>query len=156
MKMVFLFQEEVLDEFQRDGTFEAVELPEFYSWRYGPFSAKLLDDLEFLVNRGYILSSPGNEPSPEELEEYAFWLDDLDSVATGEYIQESFSLTEDKGIPKAEVFWRDLSSNQQSILSTFKTELIRASLDRILEYVYKKYAEKGYTDKSLIRERYLT
>jgi len=37
----------------------------------------------------------------------------------------------------------------------FKKVLNRASLNRILEYIYKKYQKEGYIDKSLIRERYL-
>jgi uncharacterized protein YwgA len=157
MKMAFLFKEEVATDFLEDRNADAIDLPEFYPWRYGPFSAKLLDDLEFLVNRGYILrSAAGASPLPEELDEYTYWLEDFDAEAVGEYTQEEFSLTDDRGIPKASELWTDLTSNQQTLVSDFKKTLVNVSLDRILEYVYKKYAERGYTDRSLIRERYLT
>ena len=155
MKMAFLFQEEVLEEFCQDRAPENVDLPEFFAWHYGPFSTQLLDDLEFLVNREYIMRSPGHDPIPEELEEYTYWIDDFEEAGVNEYSQECFSLTLDKGVPRAREVWEDLSANQQNMLIGFKSSLVRASLDRILEYVYKKYAKNGFADKSLIREKYL-
>jgi hypothetical protein len=162
MKMVFLFEKELLESFQQDSDIEDVDLPDFYAWRYGPFSAKLLDDLEFLVNRGFISLAEGGSPSPQELDEYTHWLDEFgetfvgdyvhgDTVA-GEFVQESFALTADKGCAKAAELWEQLSPKQRSLISGFKERFANTSLDRILEYVYKTYEE--YTDLSLIRERY--
>lgn len=156
MKMVFLFQKEVLDDFVADCALDVAKMPEFFAWHYGPFSTQLLDELEFLVNRGYIEREAGAAPSAAELEEYAFWLEDGDTTSIGEYLEESYTLSADKGIPRAKSTWDELSANQQHMLKEFKASLTRASLDRILEYVYKKYAASGYVDKSLIRERYLT
>lgn len=156
MKMGFLFEQEVLQDFKKDKTFEDIELPEYFSWKYGPFSKTLLNDLEFLINQQYInVNISTNAPIPEELEEYEFWVEDLDDFQAREYEEEIFSLTNNKGIPKALEIWRILSSNQKKLLIDFKRVLNQACLDRILEYVYKKY-KKNYTDKSLIRDKYLS
>ncbi|MGA1980519.1 MAG: hypothetical protein ABSG99_08185 [Sedimentisphaerales bacterium] len=161
MKMGFLFQEEVLIDFQKDKTFDEIVLPEYFAWKYGPFSGGFLNDLEFLINQEYIKSRSGSSPIPAELAEaeygeYDFWVEDMDEFRVREYDEEVFELTEEKGLPKAKEIWDELSENQRKCLMEFKRVLNRASLSRILEYVYKKYQEKGYTDKSLIRERYLS
>ena len=161
MKMGFLFKEELTSDFQKDKTFEEIELPEYFAWKYGPFSGELLNDLEFLVNQNYIKStSKGTRTDASiaevEFAEYDYWVDDLDEFRSNEYDEESFKLTEEKGIPKAKEIWEVLSQNQKKIISEFKKVLNQASLSRILEYVYKKYQKDGYVDKSLIRERYLT
>ena len=161
MKMGFLFKEELKDDFDKDKTFEEIALPEYFAWKYGPFSGELLNDLEFLVNQNYIKStSEGTRTDASiaeaEFAEYYYWVDDLDEFRSKEYDEESFELTEEKGMPKAEEIWAILSDNQKKIIIEFKKVLNQASLSRILEYVYKKYQEDGYVDKSLIRERYLT
>ena len=160
MKMGFLFDEEVRDDFQKDKTFDEIALPEYFAWKYGPFSGELLNDLEFLINQEYIKVQSGNAPISAEMAEaeygeYHFWVDDMDEFHSREYDEEIFQLSKEKGIPKAEEIWNILSDNQKKLLCEFKKVLNRASLNRILEYVYKKYHKDGYIDKSLIRERYL-
>ena len=160
MKIGFLFKEEIVNDFEKDKTFEEIVLPEYFAWKYGPFSGELLNDLEFLVNQNYISTTSGGTPidasiAEAEFGEYDYWVDDMDEFRSREYDEESFELTKEKGIPKAEEIWGILSQNQKKIVSEFKKVLNQASLNRILEYVYKKY-KKDYTDKSLIRERYLT
>lgn len=161
MKMGFLFKEELKDDFDKDKTFEEIALPEYFAWKYGPFSSELLNDLEFLINQNYIKSTSKGTRSDAsiaeaEFAEYDYWIDDLNEFRSNEYDEESFALTEEKGMPKAQEIWEFLSQNQKKIISEFKKVLNQASLSRILEYVYKKYQKDGYVDKSLIRERYLT
>jgi len=161
MKMGFLFKEEVLSDFQKDRTFDEIVLPEYFAWKYGPFSEGLLNDLEFLINQEYIKSQSGSSPIPAELDEaeygeYDFWVEDMDEFRVREYDEEVFELTKEKGMPKGEEIWSGLSENQKKYLMEFKEVLNRASLNRILEYIYKKYQKEGYIDKSLIRERYLS
>jgi len=160
MKMGFLFKEEVLSDFQKDTTFDEIILPEYFAWKYGPFSGELLNDLEFLINQEYIKSRSGSSPIPAELDEaefgeYDFWVEDLNQFRVREYEEEVFELTSEKGLLKAKEIWDVLSENQYQYLIEFKKVLNRASLNRILEYVYKKYQKEGYIDKSLVRERYL-
>lgn len=157
MKMSFLFDKEVREDFIKDKTFSEVALPEFFPWKYGPFSRDLLNDLEFLVNQQYIaVAIARSVPNPEELAEYEYWVDDLEEYEGREYQEEEFSLTPDAGIPKAQEIWSLLSANQRHLLIQFKALINQAPLDRILEYVYKKYKDQGYADKSLIREKYLS
>ncbi len=160
MKMGFLFQKEILKDFEKDRTFEDITLPEYFAWKYGPFSRDFLNDLEFLINQDYISVQSSNEQMATELNEaefweYNFWIEDMDEFYSQEYKEEVFTLSEKKGKPKAEEIWNMLSENQQKNLIEFKKVLNQASLSRILEYVYKKYKKEGYVDESIIRERYL-
>ncbi len=157
MKMGFLFGEEIADQFKKDGGLQEADLPEYFAWKYGPFSTTFLNDLEFLINQEYVRPQMSSgTPLIAELAEYEYWIDDLEELDDREYVEETFELTDDKGIAKAKELWGLLSTNQQELLSQFKRVLVRAPLDRILEYVYKKYNEKGYIDKSLIRDKYLS
>jgi uncharacterized protein YwgA len=156
MKMVFLFGEEILSDFVKDRTFDEILLPEYFAWKYGPFSTMLLNDLEFLINQQYInIGKSKNAPIPAELAEYEYWIEDLDEFEEREYDEEVFELS-NRGLTKAQQLWTILSKNQRNLLSQFKTVLNGASLDRILEYVYKKYRSGGFIDKSLIRDKYLS
>lgn len=153
MKMGFLFKEELLKQFQEDKSFSKINLPDYFPWKYGPFSRDFLNDLEFLINREYVNVDTGNGAITEELEEYRFWIDSDGTYEPTEFVQEVFSPTE-KGTGKSLQWWSMLTSNQKSLLVDFKRSLNSASLSRILEYVYKKY-ENDYTNKSLIRDRFL-
>jgi len=157
MKMIFLFEKEIWSEFKKDKSFEELDNFDFEAWHYGPFSKKILNDLEFLINQKYIeIATSKNVPIQAELAEYEYWVENLTEFQEREYDEEAFRLTKDKGIPMAEKIWNNLSKGQKKLLVEFKKVLNRAPLDRILEYVYKKYKKEGYTDKSLIRERYLS
>jgi hypothetical protein len=116
----------------------------------------LLNDLEFLVNQQYIKTEIGrNAPIPAELAEYMYWVEDISEFQSREYDEEIFELTEDKGVRWGAKIWALLSKDQKRLLIEFKDALNSAPLDRILEYVYKKYKEEGYIDKSVIRKKYL-
>lgn len=76
MKMGFLFQKEILDEFSKEAPFEETKLPEYFAWKYGPFSTEFLNDLEFLVNQEYVQSQMSSgTPIAEELAEYEYWIE---------------------------------------------------------------------------------
>lgn len=70
--------------------------------------------------------------------------------------QEVFKLTEKKGVKKAAEIWSLLTKNQEKLLMESKRVLNAAPLYRIMDYVYKKYKKEGYTDRYLIREKYLS
>jgi uncharacterized protein YwgA len=154
MKMVFLFEKEVWPELKKDRSTDEYVLPVFFAWKYGPFSSEVLNDLEFLINRDYIDVQRGSSATNEELEEYEYWLDDLAEVASTEYVEEVFSLSK-KGLEKARIIWAELTDNQREVVVEFRRIMISAPLGKILEYVYKKYQKEGYTDRSLIADRYL-
>ena len=152
IKMGFLFDKEIRKKFEKDKNVKMV-LPEFEAWNYGPFSKGLINDLEFLKNRGYILINKGkSQPTSEELDEYSHWIEDIEDSSTMEYTSEEFVLSENKGIQKAQEIWNDLTNNQKNIIQNFKTEMVNNSLYKILEYVYKKYPD--YTEKSKIKNKF--
>jgi len=156
MKMGFIFDKEIKSDFEKESNLTEISLfDDFMAWKYGPFSKKLLNDLEFLRNREFIKTKIASEaPIPEEYDEYEYWIEDYDDYEVDDYQQEEYCLTE-KGLEKGEELWSILTPSQKNIMEEFKTLLARASLYKILEYVYKKYSKDGYTDKSLIRERFL-
>lgn len=155
MKMGFLFKKEILPGFRKDKNIDEENLTPYFPWKYGPFSTDFLNDLEFLINQEFVdVTFSSKSPILEELEEYSFWIEDVEEFKLMDYDEEVFNLTEEKGIKKAESLWDELSENQKSLLTEFKKVLNRLSLGRILEYVYKKYEKEGLTDKSLIKERY--
>jgi uncharacterized protein YwgA len=153
MKMVFLFEKELWPEIKKERPSDEFVLPEFFAWKYGPFSSELLDDLEFLVNRDFVCVQKGSRVINEELEEYEYWLDSGQNESS-EYVGEEFSLT-GKGDEKAKEVWDALSDSQKALIKDFREVLAKASLSKILEYVYKKYEKEGFTGRSLIRDRYL-
>ena len=154
VKMCFLFKEEIWPTFNKDKSAED-SLPEFYAWKYGPFSRELYTDLEFLKNQGFISVAWSNMlPLDEEMEEYEHWIEDVNDFDSNELGEEVFSLTPDKGMNKGQALWKELSETQRRKLIKFKTSLVDISLDRLLLYVYRKYEDK-YTSKSVIKDRYL-
>jgi uncharacterized protein YwgA len=155
MKMAFLFDKEVWPDLKDEHTGDEKALPEFFAWKFGPFSSELLDDLEFLVNRGFVDVQRGAHATNEELEEYEYWLDESGQSFTTEYVEEVFSLTE-KGMDRAAPLWAELTDRQRTLIDKFRAVMVKAPLSRILEYVYKKYEKEGFTDRSLIRDRYLS
>ena len=153
MKMGFLFEKEILSDFKKDKNIQEINLPEYFAWNYGPFSTDFQKDLEFLINQEFIeVNYSESAPIPEELAEYEYWIEDIEDFEPNEYSGEVFLLTE-KGHLKARELWNELSLNQKKLIVEFKRILNRATLDRILEYVYKKYPK--YAEKSLILDKYL-
>ncbi len=155
MKMGFLFKEEVWPVFKKGARFEDA-LPKFYHWKFGPFSKELLTDLEFLINQRFIAVATSSSMAlmEEELVEYEHWIEDLSDFDSNELGEEVFSLSRPKGLDKGKEIWSELNDDQKRILKKFKSSFIDASLDKILMYVYRKY-EHEYTDKSIIKDRYL-
>lgn len=151
MKMVFLFEKEIRKKFNEE-IISVSELPDFTAYDYGPFSAKVYEDLEFLVNMGFIeVTSFGTrEMLPDEIEEYAYWQtisNDEDRVFV-----EKFSLSE---IGKRYVQKKvKLSKSQLDIIAEFKKRCTIATLSSLLKYIYSRYPK--YTKKSKIRDQVLS
>jgi hypothetical protein len=156
VKMAFLFKKELMADFRKDSELDTSDFPEFFAWKYGPFSTSLMNDLEFLINREYIaVSASTNRALPEETAEYRYWVEDLDEPGVDTYDEEVFQLTPARGLNKAMELWGELSQSQRDALKRFKTIMNRAPLSRILEYVYRKYKDEGVVDRSLIADRFL-
>ena len=154
MKMVFLFDKELRRSVNLRKTIPSTALPQFEAYSYGPYSAQVYRDLEFLVELGLIdVTSLDNvEKLPEEIREYEYWqaTNDTDEDNTGQS-QELFSLSdlgrkfvENKLLPT-------LSDSHKEAINEFKRRCTAASLRSLLKYVYSKYPRM--TDRSKIRDK---
>lgn len=160
-KIVFLFRKEILPHWSKDEAMTQEDIPLFEPDRFGPFSKGVLDDIEFLVNLGFVDKQLISEAATaEEASEYEDW--SVDSRAAGhsetpgleEYARETFVLSELGRRFVEERLLGRLSSSQLSSLEMLKRNCTRASLQDVLHYVYTKYPE--YTSASQIRDKVLS
>lgn len=154
MKMVFLFDKEIRQKFNLEKSISNIAIPEFNAHDYGPFSAKVYEDLEFLVNAGFIVPSDiSTESEDAEKAEYSYWVanskedrDDFDGVT-------EFSLTDiGRGFVEDEQKGT-FTEDQWDIIHKFKAKCTGVPLDTLLKYVYTKYP--NMTGKSKIKAKIL-
>jgi hypothetical protein len=157
VKMLFLFKEELLDEFRRGTEITEEKFYEFFPWSYGPFSSQVYDDLNFFILRGFIQTSETTEDTlPESLAEWDLWLSGSSGSTDSnlvDYGEAEFFLTPAKGLPFAKDLYARLNTQQRQTLLQFKKHMARTPLRSILKYVYEKYPDQ--IDKSEIREQVL-
>lgn len=152
MKMVFLFDKEIRRKFNLQEQIPDSALPDFEAYDFGPFSGKIYEDLEFLVEMGLVdASSVDDDLLEDERLEYEYWQakggSDEWSFPT------AFSLTE-LGREFVESRLRSrLSPEQWEVLEKFKARCTSASLAALLKYVYTRYPET--TKRSTIRDQVL-
>lgn len=158
MKMVFLFNKELKKEFKKDESFDDAVFPEFKAYDYGPYSAQVYADLEFLVNMGFVSveEAAGGEISEEERGEFDYWSatgnadDDVDLTQVGK----TFTLSPmGKKFVERKVDSWGVTENQLKLLTEFKTRCCEASLHNLLRYVYSRYPDM--TTKSKIKDNVL-
>ena len=158
VKLLFLFKKEALEHFRKGTPINEDNFYQFFPWKYGPFSTDVYDDLTFFLLRGFVDSNISNEEAlPESAAEWELWLDTTDDSSENDFFQifqeESFSLS-DKGVKFTESLWNELSENQRSLLTVFKTKFTTAPLRGILRYVYEKYNDM--TARSEIKDDILS
>ena len=155
VKMLFLFKEEVLDQFIKDTNLDLEKYYEFIPWHFGPFSANVYNDLRFFELREFIFVEFSKEETlSEAAEEWVMWLLTANSLDTqnqySEYEEVSFNLTK-KGCSFVEnELYSHLSRNQKKILQYFRGKYEGVPLRAILKYVYEKYPD--FSKTSLIRD----
>lgn len=154
-KMLFLFEKELSKKFKLDKLTGNEDIFKFTAWNFGPMSATIFKNLDFLKNIGFVESTfaTSYNVTTEEVSEYNHYYNDLNESENTitEYKSEKFCLTpkgikfiEDKGK------YRLLSEDQKKYLRDYKAKLNNASLRDILRYVYITYPD--FTKKSLIRD----
>lgn len=158
MKMIFLFNKELKKLFKKDESFEDAIFPEFKPYDYGPYSAQVYADLEFLVNMGFVNvdEAAGGEVSEEERSEFDYWTatgnadEDVDLTQVGK----TFTLSPMglKFVSGKIASW-GITKNQLELLAEFKTRCCEASLHNLLRYVYSRYPDM--TTKSKIKNNVL-
>lgn len=159
MKMVFLFQQELSRRLNLNQVIDEEAFPKFEAYDYGPYSADVYSDLEFLVNHGLVDTKLEGEPEilDEERREFDYWTatgnpdEDLDF----NYIGREFYLTElGKEFVEEELLGADgITPEQLKVLEDFKTRCLETSLRSLLRYVYSNYEDM--TTKSKIKNEVL-
>ena len=150
MKMVFLFNKEIRRQFNLNKAVPDNAMPDFSPYHYGPYSAHVFEDLEFLIEMGFVeaISAEDEEKLSEEVGEYEYWQVQTDSdQEDGERPQELFQLTDlGKEFVEKELI-ANLSSDQQKALDEFKHRCTAADLRTLLHYVYTKYPDMTKASK---------
>ena len=157
MKMVFLFDKEIRRKFNVGTTIASEAFPDFSAYDFGPFSAQVFSDLEFLVDMQLVVPEEmtNSQVVMEEAMEYDYWRagSGSDPEDAGPVNEEEFSLT---------AWGREfveggnagtLSTEQWGVLDEFKSRCTRTSLRSLLKYVYTKYPNT--TTESKIRDEIL-
>jgi uncharacterized protein YwgA len=157
MKMVFLFKKELAGKL--DKIIDVSALPSFEAYDFGPFSAEVYNDLEFLVNNDFVTvkRTSGEKLSEEERKELEYWhaTQSSSDEEPSEYVGRKFALTElGKSFVEEELIHdAGIVPSQLSILTEFKKRCVEASLRSLLRYVYTRY--ENMTTKSKIKEAVL-
>lgn len=159
MKMVFLFEKEIKPALRKDSV--NLEDIEFMALHYGPYSAKVYDDLNFLEQLGFIRCNPlqVSEPMEQVENEYDYYLAEsalIDSPAiepSESRIVYEYRLV-DRGIRFCcEVLHPRLDSTHLSLIDEFKARCTSLPLPKLLYYVYTKYPKS--TENSTIKDEIL-
>jgi uncharacterized protein YwgA len=155
VKMVFLFDKELRRTFNLDKVVPESVIPEFEPYHYGPFSAQVYTDAEFLVEMGFVSVRDTEEVDvlPEELDEYEHWQAGGTDQTDEPTIEEVFALTQLGGEFVSEGEAGVLSAEQWAALDRFKAVCTATPLRTFLRYIYTKYPD--YTTRSKIREQVL-
>lgn len=159
MKMIFLFEKEMRKQFNKQEGGDAA-LTEFEAYDFGPYSSKVYDDLEFLVNNGFIKAKAENsqvdvtddeiEAEESEHHENENWIG-MRGEDENQNILNVFSLTSlGKEFVKSRI---PLSQTQWEYLTRFKAKCIKTPLQVLLKYVYTKYPKMA--ENSKIKDRYV-
>lgn len=147
MKMIFLFDKEIRKRFHKE-IINDDALPKFVPYDFGPFSAEVYSDLEFLKDLGFISMKKTQDEVSEEAYIYALY-DDVSTEDIGSNVEEEFLLTVlGKKFVEADKAGR-LTKDQWNVIDEFKSRCTAASLKSLLKYVYTKYPEMAEESKIL-------
>jgi len=153
MKMIFLFKKELLRHLNLAQVIADSAVPDFEPYDYGPYSASVYSDLEFLVNLGFVEVIIDGEPEiiDEEREEFNHWsaTTTVDEDLNQRYIGRNFKLTElgKKFVETKIVKDKGLTIEQLQSLGEFKKRCSAASLRSLLRYVYSRYGDMTVNSK---------
>ena len=157
MKMVFLFQNELVKQFNLGEVIEPSAFPQFIAFDYGPYSAQVYGDLEFLVNLQFVrvVENGQTDVTEEEKREFDYWsaTGKADSDLNARNVGRAFELTDRGRRFVEEKLWANFSAAQHQALIEFKQRCASTTLRSLLRYVYTRYEKM--TTKSLIKNEIL-
>jgi hypothetical protein len=158
MKMMFLFEKEVAP---RLGYYADPADFGFEAYKYGPFSRKVYEAVDFLDNKQIITIFPvpsyKSNRHDRRIDRILTTTEEnlIDFSKKETYESEGYQLTpQGKRMMKSkEVWfaWSNLLEHQKERLIQFKTSITNTPLPDILLYVYSKYP--GYAAKSVIYDQ---
>ena len=146
-KMIFLLEREtnLRDRLTEDAGFTA--------YNFGPFSAKVYQEVDTLAAAGLITdSATASKSTADSWERFAAIQDDQDAPPEDPYATRDFALT-DRGYRYYSALVSQLPSATVDELAGFKARFARLPLRQLVRYVYQRYPD--YTEKSLIRDEIL-
>jgi uncharacterized protein len=159
MKMIFLFKKELSRRFNLDKIIDDSAFPKFEAYDYGPYSASVYCDLEFLVNLNFVevILAGESEILEEERQEFEYWsaTKNEDEDLGTQYLGRQFRLTElgKKFVQKKLIEEKKVTPDQLKVLGEFKKRCCESSLRSLLRYVYTRYEDM--TEKSKIKHEVL-
>ncbi len=146
-KMMFIYEKEIHEKYDFTSLIEYE--PEFFAFNYGPFSSKVLDDVRFLSNTGFILEKNLNAISDVQDSEFAEYenfefngkIIESESLRDNNYIEYTLS---DKGMKFVESRILETVRTKPELIKTlinFKYKIVNMPLMSIIRYVYTKYPD---------------
>jgi len=149
IKMLFIFREELWSAFKKDKQVSNNAIPEFVAHHFGPYSQQIFEDLDFLIEFGFVQKRSLDTPSNSN---ESFW-DDLadveeDNLTRSELMEYALTPIGIEFIESGEA--GSLSENQKKIIEEFKNRCLSISLKDLVRYVYQKYPK--YTKNSKIKD----
>lgn len=157
LKLLFLFDKECYKTFYKENPLiDEDGLPKFFAWNFGPMSKDVLEDLEFFIKIKFVEQVEiENSFDFEEAAEMTSLSKDysMDDDVEQEYVSNKYYLTPIGKKYVEKKLWGKLTDKQVELLKELKARINKASLNSILEYVYRKYPK--YTERSLIKEEIL-
>jgi uncharacterized protein YwgA len=150
-KTAFLFEKEVLKQYQFDKRFDIVETMDFKPYHYGPFSKKVFQFVDLFENLGLV--QVGSEKNQENRLDADIFIDDLLQEDDRELNEDSsevdanyipvYGLTE-KGKDYVEVkLWLHLHPDQKQALDRLKKNCVETPLKLLLKHVYTSYPDSA-------------
>lgn len=135
----------------KEGNFKRLEKElSFEAYDYGPWSGEIFDNLETLKGLELLQTREISRESYEEVADEIEWIHQTAEAYVPERKVSIFVLTERGKIVGKNIF-ESLNPDEKEIIERIKREYNRIPLQKLLEYVYKRYPE--VTIKSKIREK---
>lgn len=172
-KMVFVFEEEILKQNGFDKLLSQNHQQSLFDFKphyYGPFSEKVLTNMEFFVNVGMVeakcdIQDGDFEEALAGIDDQQILMDDLRELPDGLEDDEAYGI-EDEFCIEPEYFLSEtgkkyvneklivfISGEQKNALTILKKNFNKISLNNILRYVYTKYP--NMSEESLIKDTVL-
>lgn len=160
-KVAFLFEKEVLKQYDFDKEFDISETADFKPYHYGPFSKKVFQFMELFENLGLVEVT--EEKNSADKYDADIFIDYLLQQGDSEWIDELSETNMDfvpvyrltgKGEQYVEArLWKYLDPVKVQALDKLKKDCVETPLKLLLKYIYTNYS--SFASESRIKEEIL-